>query len=318
MFWLSFVAATLLLQSTSATSIRRATDTISKRAAKARFTEFNVRDTKAFADATPLETSNSVLSLKSAGAKAKGSSALHAALRASTNTTKLIPSEQGAGYSVNITFGGQTFEVLLHTGSSDLWLAESGVKCVDIDMNPVATAECAFGPLASATFQDGSIANENFNISYGDGEFLTGVLGYEDVGLANVMVGKQEVALVNEAYWEGDNVTSGLMGFAYPSLTSAYSGTDPSLDNENTTAVPYTNWVFNAIDQGLIAPMFSLAIERGPTGGGGQLALGGLPNISFNHTFTSTPLKIMDLTPHAIEAKNYRYVQAYVEPVVVC
>ncbi|KAK5118234.1 hypothetical protein LTR85_008214 [Meristemomyces frigidus] len=304
MIWSSFLAAALLLQGTSATPIKRATDTISKRAAKAKFT---VKDTKAFAGATELKTSNSVLSLKTAGVKAKGSSALHNAVRASTGRTLLIPSEEGAGYSVNITFGGKTFEVILDTGSSDLWLAESGVKCVDVDMDPVATAECGFGPLASASFQDGAIANENFNISYGDGEFLTGVLGYENVGVANITVDKQEVALVNYAYWEGDNVTSGLMGFAYPTLTSAYRGTDASVDNENTTAVQYTNWIFSAIDQGLIDPMFSLAIERGSNGGGGQLALGGLPSLAFNHTFTSTPLKIIELTPHAVEAKNYSY-----------
>ncbi|KAK4544955.1 hypothetical protein LTR36_003860 [Oleoguttula mirabilis] len=238
---------------------------------------------------------------------AKGSSALHNAIRASTGRTSLIPSEEGAGYSVDISFGGKTFEVILDTGSSDLWLAEAGVKCVDETMTRVPTAECGFGPLASATFQAGQIASENFNISYGDGESLTGVLGYESVGLANITVDKQEVALVREAYWKGDNVTSGLMGFAFPSLTSAFSGTDPSVDNENTTAVPYTNWIFNAIDKGLINPMFSLAIERGSKGGGGQLALGGLPDIDFNHTFTSTPLKIIELTPHAIEAKNYSY-----------
>lgn len=232
--------------------------------------------------------------------------ALHNALRASSGTAPLIPSEEGAGYAIDIDFGGKTFEVILDTGSSDLWLAEAGVQCVDEDMDPVATAECGFGPLASSTFQDGSIANENFNISYGDGEFLTGVLGYEDVGVANITVNKQEVALVNYAFWEGDNVTSGLMGFAYPSLTSAYSGTNPAVDNENTTTVPYTNWIFNAIDQGLINPMFSLAIERGSNGGGGQLALGGLPSVDFNHTFTSTPLKILELSPHAIEATNYR------------
>lgn len=304
MFLTSFLGATLLLQGVAhATPLKRGY--FSKRETAAQ--KFTVKDTKAFSAATPLEQASDVLTLKTTGTKAKGSSVLHNALRDSTATTPLIPAEEGAGYAVNIEFGGTTFEVILDTGSSDLWLAEQGVKCVDVNMESQPVATCGFGPLASSTFQDGIIANENFNISYGDGEFLTGVLGYENIGVAGITVDRQEVALVTEAYWNGDNVTSGLIGFAYPTLTSAFEGTDPTVDNENTTVVPYNNWVFNAIDQGLIAPMFSLAIERGTNGGGGQLALGGLPSVSFDHTFTSTPLEIIELTPHAAEATNYSY-----------
>jgi hypothetical protein len=51
-------------------------------------------------------------------------------------------------------------------------------------------------------------------------------MGYSDVTIGGIHVTKQEVALVNKAYWNGDEVTSGLMGLAYGSLTSAYSGTN--------------------------------------------------------------------------------------------
>jgi hypothetical protein len=233
--------------------------------------------------------------------------ALHNAIRASAGTAPLLPANGGAGYAVDIQFGGKTFTVILDTGSSDLWLAERGVQCVDENGNPVATAECGFGPLVSNTFQDGNIVNENFNISYGDGEFLTGTLGYEDVELGGVTVRHQEAALVNRGYWNGDNVTSGLLGFAYPSLTSAYQGTDPNKDNENTTDIHYNNWIFSAIDQGLIDPIFSLVIERGSNGDSGQLALGGLPAGYANQKFASTPLKKMELTSHASEVSNYSY-----------
>lgn len=67
------------------------------------------------------------------------------------------------------------------------------------------------------------IPGENFNISYGDGEFLTGILGYEKVTLANITVDRQEIAVVDLAYWNGDNISSGLTGFGYPSLTSAFT-----------------------------------------------------------------------------------------------
>jgi hypothetical protein len=267
---------------------------------------FVLKDVEATREASPLVQSENVLTMKPSRQKAKGSSALLAAVRAS-HTTALLPCEEDAGYAIDINFGGKTFEVVFDTGSSDLWLAEKGFKCVNVNMTSVPDADCAFGPLASPTFQDGKIPNENFNITYGDGEFLTGFMGYENVEVGGITVDKQEVALVNRAYWEGDNITSGLMGFAYPSLTSAFKGTNPAVDNQNTTDVLYTNWVFNAIDQGLINPMFSVVMDRGNNGGGGQLALGGLPSTSYNKTFTSTPLHIAELIPDSNAAKNYSF-----------
>lgn len=156
---------------------------------------------------------------------------------------------------------------------------------------------CMFGPVFDGTFEDGQIADENFNITYGDGEFLTGVLGRENVTLAGITVKDQEVALVNYAYWEGDNVTSGLIGMAYPSLTSAFAGTNPAVDNTNTTEIEYSPFITSAINQSLISPMFSLALERGASGAadGGYVALGGLPPVTYTHDFVSTPIKIIQL-----------------------
>jgi len=204
----SFLVASVLLQGIAATPLH---DHLSRRDKSSRFI---VKETKAFAPSTPLQQARDILTLKSASTNAKGSSALHDALRASVARTPLISAESGQGYAINIAFGGRTFEVILDTGSSDLWLAEQSVKCVDIDGSPQSVSACGFGPLASNIFQGGAIKNENFNISYGDGEFLTGVLGYENVGIAGLTVKNQEVALVNHAYWNGDGVSSGLIGFA--------------------------------------------------------------------------------------------------------
>lgn len=51
----------------------------------------------------------------------------------------------------------------------------------------------------------------------GDGEFLSGIFGYENTTLAGLTV-NQTIALVNYAAWFGDTVTSGLLGLAYPAL----------------------------------------------------------------------------------------------------
>lgn len=153
-------------------------------------------------------------------------------------------------------------------------------------------ADCYFGPVFNGTFDEGSIADENFSIEYGDGEFLTGVLGYENVTVAGITVDHQEVALVNYSYWFGDEVTSGLMGLAYPLLTSAYEGTNASADALDTQ-VEYNPIITTLIDDGLIDPVFSLALERNSDSG--YLALGGLPPVNCTGSFASTPiLKVCD------------------------
>jgi aspergillopepsin I len=137
---------------------------------------------------------------------------------ASNHTTGLLSLEIGEEFATNITFGEQTFVSIVDTGSSDTWVVEQGFQCVNITTGaPLSEADCFFGPTFTSDSTFTQIPNENFNITYGDGEFLTGIVGYEDVTLAGIKV-RQEVALVNYAAWEGDSVTSGLTGFAYPAL----------------------------------------------------------------------------------------------------
>lgn len=118
---------------------------------------------------------------------------------------------------------------------------------------------------------------------------MTGVFGYENVTVAGITV-EQQVALVNYSYWFGDSVTSGLMGLSYPLLTSAYAGSDPSADTEDSQVV-YNPIITTLIDDGLIAPVFSLALDRNSDSG--YLALGGLPPVNYTGSFASTPIKIV-------------------------
>jgi hypothetical protein len=135
----------------------------------------------------------------------------------SKHTTGLLSLEIGEEFAANITFGNQTFLSIIDTGSSDTWVAETGFQCVDLYKGPLPEDNCAFGPPFTPGSSFTKIADENFNITYGDGEFATGDVGYEDVTLAGIKV-RQEVALVNYAAWEGDGTTSGLTGLAYPAL----------------------------------------------------------------------------------------------------
>lgn len=121
-------------------------------------------------------------------------------------------------FATNITFGNQTFVSLVDTGSSDTWVVEKGFQCVNITTQaPLPEEGCYFGPTYHPGPSFTQIPNENFNITYGDLEFLTGIVGYEDVALAGIKI-RQEVAVVNCAAWEGDEASSGLIGFAYPTM----------------------------------------------------------------------------------------------------
>lgn len=241
-----------------------------------------------------VETSHYATLEKTAG-HSKSSRFLRDALGKSKSAL-LYPEAFESEYAVEVTYGTDTVKLILDTGSSDTWLAQKGFVCVDYELEEFPESDCDFGPLYDGTFADGKIKDVNFNISYGDGEFLTGIMGYEDVTLAGVKVIDQETALVDYCYWNGDNVTSGLIGLAYASLTSAFKGTVPA-DDTNATQVEYTPFIGSAIKQKLISPMFSLALERGANGAadGGYIALGGLPPVTFDHTFSSAPIEILQL-----------------------
>jgi Eukaryotic aspartyl protease len=135
----------------------------------------------------------------------------------------LISLSEGSVFATKIKFGTESFEVVVDTGSSDTWVIKTGFQCVGAQ-NGTAEPEdyCGFGPTYNTTKTFSQVPDENFNITYGDNEFLTGIIGHEKVTLAGITV-KQTIAIVNLAAWYGDGTTSGLVGLAYPSLCVFYS-----------------------------------------------------------------------------------------------
>lgn len=112
--------------------------------------------------------------------------------RQSAAGTAPLTSLGGIEYLVDITFGTQNVKVILDTGSSDTWLIQKGFKCTDANGASQSTATCNFGPAYTGTITQ--TANENFQISYGDGEFVTGIIGTQDVTIAGITVPKQTVS----------------------------------------------------------------------------------------------------------------------------
>jgi Eukaryotic aspartyl protease len=75
---------------------------------------------------------------------------------------------------MDIGIGDQTFLVHVDTGSSDTYVFAANFT-------------------ASSTFAQ--IANQNFNVTYGDGSSAAGILGTDTVTLAGVAVPGQEIGI---------------------------------------------------------------------------------------------------------------------------
>lgn len=148
----------------------------------------------------------------------KGLTGKHKGRKPSSGSGELISLFEGEEYATSITFGTQTFDVIVDTGSSDTWVVKKGFECIDLSTSKQTTASaCEFGPTYTVDSGFKKISGETFEIKYGDGEYLYGYMGTETVTLADVTV-DTEVAVVTEAAWEGDGTTSGLTGLAYPAL----------------------------------------------------------------------------------------------------
>jgi hypothetical protein len=96
-------------------------------------------------------------------------------------------------------------------------VASKNLTCESSFGRQVVQAACKFGPLYdSQTFQ--KIDGENFRIEYEDGTDALGDVGYDSVTVGGINLPKQEIAVVENSYWQGDDNVSGVLGLCYPSM----------------------------------------------------------------------------------------------------
>ncbi|WWC59008.1 uncharacterized protein I303_101554 [Kwoniella dejecticola CBS 10117] len=230
----------------------------------------------------------------------------------------------GGGYTINITIGGQPQVVLVDTGSADLWIHSKNVTCVNVTTSqPIDSAECAFGPggydpSQSSTYQPLPFEN-SFLGSYAGG-LAHGVGARDTVVLGGISVENLTFGIAEYASFQGGagNAVDGIIGLASPSLSHLFKG-----DGENITAVDqiqYNSWFYQAAEDGLIDPSFSLVLNRtsqekqrsGQTIHHlGSLTLGGTPDIATTNksvTFTNpnftVPFEDFEVTVKYYSAVN--------------
>ncbi|KAL5335209.1 aspartic peptidase domain-containing protein [Aspergillus crustosus] len=220
----------------------------------------------------------------------------------SAHTIELTATLGGSRFHAPVTIGGETFNLLVDTGSSDTFVIEDDFSCqasngLSSDLTEFDQSYCGYDDDAyeiddSHTFE--RISNESFQAIYGAG-IARGLMAFEDISLGGVEVTDQRFGLVN---WSTPmNLgASGVLGLAYPVLTSAYE-LNGTIDHDNLTyqgeTEPYDPLFISMYRRGLVAPYFSLALARLPEdeedGSAGQMVLGGIPDVTLTSNWTTVP-----------------------------
>ncbi|PNP37949.1 hypothetical protein TGAMA5MH_10048 [Trichoderma gamsii] len=207
-------------------------------------------------------------------------------------------------YAIQCGWDGVPVWLLFDTGSSDTWATKTGFKCSDGTGDSHNEAACGFSTPYIDGFGHGQIDELHFYLKYGSGEHISGPMGYSDVSCGGVSVSKQQVGLANNTYWHGNNVTVGILGLAYPAITSAYYGDVGQEAPWN--AMSYTPFLTSAISQGTIDPVFSVALIKNSTDG--VIAWGGLPPMDWQFRgYAKTDLIIANLVGQPETAWKYSF-----------
>lgn len=126
-------------------------------------------------------------------------------------TGTLTSAMGGAEYLVDISFGDTVVKAIVDTGSSDTWLIQDGFICTDANNAPVDASQCKFGATYGGGFAE-QIPDENFMVGYGDGEFVTGLMGYQDVTIGGITVPRAKVGSPYAVYRDPEGLISEKLG----------------------------------------------------------------------------------------------------------
>jgi len=110
----------------------------------------------------------------------------------------------------------------------------------------------------------------------------------------------QEFGVPTLAAWEGDTINTGLIGLAFPELTSVYNTTDPTKAS-GANQLPYDPFFFTAVkEKKLKNSIFSVSLDRGTLeqqendifdANLGFLAFGGIVPVPVTDTSVTVPIE---------------------------
>ncbi|RDI88341.1 hypothetical protein Vi05172_g2181 [Venturia inaequalis] len=200
-------------------------------------------------------------------------------------------------FTTPLDIGGQLFDLIVDVGSSDTWVVVDGFRCLKSD-------GCQFGPTYKKTSSYSQTAGQYFDTKLTDGTKAIGLMATEKFGLGNISLSDQAIGFVNSSWWQGDMISSGILGLGFPSHTNARNATIQAKDQKGAklTYAPIFTKMYRSK---MIDPVFSIALNRiGEEPG--VLALGGLPDASIRHSekFSRAPMQLLSLIPKAIKSED--------------
>ncbi|CAG8526551.1 1060_t:CDS:1 [Ambispora gerdemannii] len=170
----------------------------------------------------------------------------------------LIDEGDDTGYYGPIVIGGQSFQVLFDTGSSDLWVPS--INCQGSCVN-----RATFDPAKSSTYHS---VGTPFNIKYEKGK-VSGITAADDIAIAGTVAKSQTFGLVTALSnaFTGDNF-DGIIGMGLDQLSVLKAKT------------PFSNMVEqNSVNKPVFG--FFLGRKKDNTDALSQLTLGGVDNSKF-------------------------------------
>lgn len=196
-----------------------------------------------------------------------------------------VVDQSATEFSVEITMNGKSVSLVLDTSHADTWIRSDNFTCLNAQ-NDTRSSGCDWGPAPHVDFSEGPIRNQHFAARYEDGQSVSGRLGSMNVSVGGLDVPDQEVAIATEGIWHGNNVTSGVLGMAFPALTSAYLGNNFN-DTDQAGEVLYSPFFTSLVQEGHVQPYWTLAINRNRSDG--AFGLGEMPpTIDLNGSHTAT------------------------------
>ncbi|CAK7210833.1 hypothetical protein SCUCBS95973_000923 [Sporothrix curviconia] len=132
----------------------------------------------------------------------------------SVGTVTNTPTSGDVEFLSPVTIGGQTLNMDFDTGSSDLWVFNTGLSTAD------TTGHTLFDATQSSTFQE--LNGQTFSVSYGDGSSVSGTVGTDVVNIGGAVVNAQAVELATEVSqsFVQDTASNGLVGLAFSKLNT--------------------------------------------------------------------------------------------------
>lgn len=133
-----------------------------------------------------------------------------------TGTGKVAnePEPNDIEYLSEIKIGGQTVNMVIDTGSSDLWVFNTQLSAAQTNGHAI------FDPAKSKTFK--SMKGAQFAVRYGDGSRVSGNVGNDVVDVGGALVPNQAIELatsVSDSFVQKSDI-SGLMGLGFQSLNT--------------------------------------------------------------------------------------------------